>query len=224
VTEKQWITGTELKTLLKYLRRRASERKRRLFAVACCRRVLHLLSDENASESVAATERYAEGLATNLELVRAEEVAYDIFSAARDAGLESQRLLADSLYGAACGGVGWDIAEYAATNAAAGIGAAQPRGQQKAARQEESAAQLALLRDIFGNPFRPITFNPSWRTSDVMLLAQGIYAERAFDRMPILADALQDAGCESDELLNHLRDANATHVRGCWALDLVLGK
>ncbi len=57
-----------------------------------------------------------------------------------------------------------------------------------------------------------------------MLLASGIYAERAFDRMPILADALQDAGCDSDDILNHLRDANATHVRGCWALDLVLGK
>jgi hypothetical protein len=57
-----------------------------------------------------------------------------------------------------------------------------------------------------------------------MLLANGIYAERAFDRMPILADALQDAGCDSEALLSHLRDADATHVRGCWALDLVLGK
>ena len=90
------------------------------------------------------------------------------------------------------------------------------------AQGERSLSQL--VRDIFGNPFRPITFDPAWRTSDVMLLGNGIYAERAFDRMPILADALQDAGCDSDDLLNHLRDANATHVRGCWALDLVLGK
>jgi hypothetical protein len=65
---------------------------------------------------------------------------------------------------------------------------------------------------------------PAWRTSDVMALAAGIYEERAFERMPILADALQDAGCDSDDILNHLRDPNATHVRGCWALDLVLGK
>jgi hypothetical protein len=56
------------------------------------------------------------------------------------------------------------------------------------------------------------------------LLARGIYEEKAFDRMPILADALQDAGCDSDDILNHLRDAQATHTRGCWALDLVLGK
>ncbi len=86
------------------------------------------------------------------------------------------------------------------------------------------SAQSDVVREIFGNPFRPVAFNPDWRTSDVMLLAQGIYAERAFDRMPILADALQDAGCDSDALLDHLRDAVATHVRGCWALDLVLEK
>jgi hypothetical protein len=88
----------------------------------------------------------------------------------------------------------------------------------------EVEAQAGLLRCTFGNPFRPVAFNPAWRTTDVMLLAKGIYEEKAFDRMPILADALQDAGCEVEELLNHLRDANATHVRGCWALDLVLGK
>jgi hypothetical protein len=91
----------------------------------------------------------------------------------------------------------------------------------------------AILRDIFGNPFRPVVFDPAWRTSDVLLLARGIYEEKAFDRMPILADALQDAGCDCDDnplpprggnLLTHLRDRNATHVRGCWALDLVLSK
>jgi hypothetical protein len=92
------------------------------------------------------------------------------------------------------------------------------------ALSKESSAQRELLREIFGNPFHPVAFNATWRTSDVMLLANGIYAERAFDRMPILADALQDASCASDALLNHLRDPNATHVRGCWGLDLVLGK
>jgi hypothetical protein len=70
----------------------------------------------------------------------------------------------------------------------------------------------------------PLEFDAARRTGDVLLLARGIYEERAFDRMPILADALQDAGCASDDLLGHLRDPHATHVRGCWALDLVLGK
>ena len=82
----------------------------------------------------------------------------------------------------------------------------------------------AVIHEIFGNPFRPVAFNSGWRTSDVMLLAQGIYDAKAFDRMPILADALQDAGCNSDDLLTHFRDTTVTHVRGCWALDSVLGK
>jgi hypothetical protein len=84
--------------------------------------------------------------------------------------------------------------------------------------------QARLLRDIFGNPFRPIALDPAWLTSDVLALARGIYDERAFDRMPILADALQDAGCDSEDVLNHCRDANQVHVRGCWVVDLVLGK
>ncbi len=81
-----------------------------------------------------------------------------------------------------------------------------------------------LIRDIVGNPFRPVTFDPSWLTSDVVLLAQGIYDDRAFDRMQILADALQDAGCDNTDILGHCRDLYATHVRGCWVVDLVLGK
>ncbi|HVL12748.1 MAG TPA: hypothetical protein VM529_09290 [Gemmata sp.] len=81
-----------------------------------------------------------------------------------------------------------------------------------------------LLRCIFGNPFRPGTLDPTWRTDTVVALAGGIYHDRAFDRLPILADALQDAGCDSDDILSHCRDALATHVRGCWVVDLVLGK
>lgn len=81
-----------------------------------------------------------------------------------------------------------------------------------------------LFRDVFGNPFRPVELDPSWLTSTVVALAEGIYAEKAFDRMPILADALQDAGCDSDALLNHCRDPLAAHVRGCWAVDLLTGR
>ena len=80
-----------------------------------------------------------------------------------------------------------------------------------------------LARDIFGNPFRPAALDPSWLTSTVVTLARGIYEERAFDRMPILADALQDAGCDNEDVLNHCRGPGP-HVRGCWVVDLVLGK
>lgn len=81
----------------------------------------------------------------------------------------------------------------------------------------------AYIFCILGNPFRPVTFAPAWRTSDVVALARGIYDERAFDRMPILADALQDAGCDSDDILNHCR-ADGVHACGCWVVDAVLGK
>ena len=88
---------------------------------------------------------------------------------------------------------------------------------------EELAAQADLLRDIFGNPFRSVEFRLEWFTADVLALARGIYADRAFDRMPILADALQDAGCDDDDILNHCREARE-HARGCWVVDLLLGK
>jgi hypothetical protein len=90
----------------------------------------------------------------------------------------------------------------------------------------EQAEQSRLLRDVQGNPFRPVAVEPgwlAWNDGTVVKLAQGIYEERAFDRSPILADALEEAGCTDADLLGHLRSPGP-HVRGCWALDLVLGK
>ncbi len=78
--------------------------------------------------------------------------------------------------------------------------------------------------DVFGNDFRPITFDPAWRTDTAVSLARGMYESRDFGAMPILADALQDAGCDNEHILNHCRGISTTHVRGCWVVDLVLGK
>ena len=80
-----------------------------------------------------------------------------------------------------------------------------------------------VVLDIFGNPFRPPKFNPTWRTSTVLALAQAIYDERTFDRLPDLAEALAEGGCDNEEILSHLRGLGP-HVRGCWAVDLILGK
>ena len=89
-------------------------------------------------------------------------------------------------------------------------------------REDESyPQQCELLRELV--PFRSMTLNPEWRTATVVALARGIYDERAFDRMPILADALQDAGCDSADILGHCRGPGP-HVRGCWVVHLVLGK
>ncbi|AMV27954.1 hypothetical protein VT84_26355 [Gemmata sp. SH-PL17] len=85
-------------------------------------------------------------------------------------------------------------------------------------------AQVQLLRDIFGNPFRPVAFSSSWRTNTAVSLARGMYESRDFSAMPILADAIQDAGCDNDDILIHCRDPKQIHVRGCWVVDLVLGK
>jgi hypothetical protein len=80
-----------------------------------------------------------------------------------------------------------------------------------------------LIRDIFGNPFRPVAVDARWRTAAAVGLAASIYEDRAFDRLPILADALEEAGCDNDAILAHCR-GDGPHVRGCWVVDLILGK
>ena len=83
-----------------------------------------------------------------------------------------------------------------------------------------------LVREIFGNLFRPVNVNPAWlvwNDGTIPKLAQSIYDDRAFDRLPVLADALEEAGCTNAEILEHCRGPGP-HVRGCWVVDLVLGK
>ncbi|MBA4188888.1 MAG: hypothetical protein C0467_12900 [Planctomycetaceae bacterium] len=85
------------------------------------------------------------------------------------------------------------------------------------------AAHCDLVRDIFVNPFRTVTFSPEWRTSTAVSLAKQMYESRDFSAMPILADALQDAGCDNADVLDHCR-GTGPHVRGCWVVDMLLGK
>lgn len=89
--------------------------------------------------------------------------------------------------------------------------------------EAECAAQADIVRDILGNVFRPVTFDPAWRTTDAVALARQMYKTQKFAGMPILADALQEAGCEDEQVLAHCRDTALAHVRGCWVLDAVLG-
>src|SRR5262249_4358937 len=91
------------------------------------------------------------------------------------------------------------------------------------ARAGRRAGPPALLPGRFGNPFRPAACDPAWRTPTVRRLAEAIYDERAFDRLPILADAVEESGCTNADLLGHLR-GEGPHTRGCWALDAILGK
>jgi hypothetical protein len=88
---------------------------------------------------------------------------------------------------------------------------------------QPSALGCELVRDVFGNPFRPRAFDPAWRTAAAVELARSAYDRRDFGLLPILADALQEAGCEDAGVLAHCR-AGGPHVRGCWVVDGVLGK
>jgi hypothetical protein len=89
---------------------------------------------------------------------------------------------------------------------------------------ERTREQCDFVREVFGNPFRSVPFSPNWRTDTAVTLARTMYEARDFGAMPILADALQDAGCDQPAILTHCRDTTLTHVRGCWVVDLVLGK
>src|SRR5262249_38372457 len=95
--------------------------------------------------------------------------------------------------------------------------------QLEAEGARQQAALCELLRDAFGDPFRPAAFDTRWRTPAVLSLAQAVYEGRSFRDLPVLADALEDAGCDSADFLTHFR-GGGPHARGCWALDLVLGR
>jgi hypothetical protein len=92
----------------------------------------------------------------------------------------------------------------------------------EAAFRAERAAQCALLRCLFGNPFRPVAFGPAWRTPTTTAIARSIYEERRFGELPVLTDALE-AGCTDAEVLGHCR-SGGEHAKGCWVVDLILSK
>jgi hypothetical protein len=213
MTEAEWLACGDPHRMLEFLGGRASVRKLRLLACACCRRLWPHLSAA-ARRSVRAAERFADGLATPEELAAARGPNYSGIRAdnsgsfAADPSRRFRRSVRFALFHAAwsAGWPGW-VERIIPENEAA-----------------EKAAQAAVVREVFGNPFRRVARKRAWLTSDVLALARGVYDERAFDRLPILADALQDAGCDGEDVLNHLRDEATPHVHGCWVLDLVLGK
>jgi hypothetical protein len=114
----------------------------------------------------------------------------------------------------------WATAWHAEPHSARG--AQEP--QERAAKRERQA-QAALLRDLFGPlPFREVRIDLAWLTPSVLSLARRAYDERDFSALPVLADALAAAGCDNEDLLRHCRERGFPHCRGCWAVDLLLGK
>jgi hypothetical protein len=223
-TEADWLAGTDPEPMLEWLRGWASDRKLRLFAVACCRRLWQLLPAEGC-DAVLVAERYADGAATSAE---ASAAALSAAQAARVASQPTRGLWAAHHAAAPeqWGQTAWGSASFAARAAgaaAAGVTDQEVTRPEGRVRRGEGRAQCRLLRCVFGNPFRPVAQDPSWRSREVLALAGSIYDGRAFEAIPILADALVDAGCANEDILNHLRGPGV-HVRGCWALDLLLGR
>jgi hypothetical protein len=213
--ENEWLTSSDAMPLLQMVEflHRAGERKLRLFGVACCRNIWSLLRDERSRNAVQVAEQFADGLVQPQTLRVVWESACAVSDTA--AGLVSVAAAC-----AASNAASWNgrtAMGYAADDAS--TAAAESVSTKAAAKLQ----QVGFLRDIFGNPFHPVTIHPAWRTSNVTALAQSIYDDRAFDRLPILADALEDAGCDNADILNHCRQPGE-HVRGCWVVDLVLGK
>ncbi len=273
MTEQEWVSCTDPKPMLEFLRGKVSDRALRLFACACCRQVWHLISEPVVRKAIEIAERYADWEASDEDIVAAhrdaatEEAGWHYggggvqlnTAAAAAAATASERyevhwgdeeddwyVLTAAATSSAAAASAWSVHFEAVTGyyddeelrslrqfVEAGRCYAevytrdtdfsdQEVGFLKVCRAE-GQRQCDSLRDIFGNPFQPVTADPAWLTSTVVQLATGIYQERAFDRMPILADALQDAGCDNDDILNHCR-SDGPHVRGCWVVDLLLGK
>jgi hypothetical protein len=210
MTEKEWLACTDPQEMLEFLRGKASHRKLRLFACACCRRIGVWLNDLD-KRAVEVAEQFADGLVSEQACIDCREAAYDPY-AESDQGRQPVSSSA----------VQWAAGPREHFIDRAGR-AAHCCWLLLVVSGTESEIQANLLRDIFGNPFRPIATNPSWLTSTVLALAHSIYDERAFDQMPILADALEKSGCNNANILNHCRQAGV-HARGCFILDLLLGK
>jgi hypothetical protein len=211
-SEALWLSGTDPNQLLGLILNQASARKLRLFACAASRRLWHLLGDERSRQAVEVSERYADGFANPAELHSAAKAAEDAMAQL------GARVARPGVTAAGAIRIGWNPAQTARM---AAEGAAE--GAQRAA---QAAADVDLMREIFGNPFRPVAVDPAWvRWNDGCLvkMARAIYEERRFSDLPILADALEEAGCDNTEILAHCR-LPGWHYRGCWVVDALLDK
>lgn len=233
MTEAEWLAGTDSVPLVEYWGEPYPERKARLLMLACCLLRKRYFAHAVVREAVKALERhYADPLAqdrsfegqnyctlhTRLERyidqspTRGYHLALGVWTAIEPPSIAEKRRLAP--FG---------------INHCLQMASCDERGRTLTAVR---AAQADLVREVVGNPFRPVAFSPSWRTDTTVALARQMYESREFSAMPILADALQDAGCDNPDILSHCRDekagggssAQGGHVRGCWVVDLVLGK
>lgn len=212
MNEAQWLACEEPRRMLDYLevyhkvaRTRNGRRKLRLFACACCRQLWHLAEYDKGRRAVEVAERYADGLADKAELRAARE---------------TKEVGRDRLWYAA------ECAVQEKPQAATDRMALYMLQPERGGMADGERIQCALIRELFGNPFRPVFVDPAWQTWNdgiIVKLAQSIYGEQDYTNFPILADMLEDGGGASPEVLGHCR-APGPHARGCWVVDLLLGR
>jgi hypothetical protein len=230
MTEAEWLEASpDLRDMINYLfnlQPQPSRRKTRLCMVAFCRAIWHVMTDERCRHAVEVAERFADDLAAKADLKAAIEALpkkrRDYSALYKTAPIEAALSCAtrkERFLFAAMNQV------HALALLALENGSLDPQAASRQVRY-----QTEMIHDIFANPFRPITLSAEQRTPTVVSLAQAAYDERQLpsgqldrDRLAVLADALEEAGCADADILRHLRGPGL-HVRGCHVVDLVLGK
>jgi hypothetical protein len=249
LTEGQWLGAVEPGELLSYLQQHqvitrvpGGRRRLALFSCACCRLVWHLFDNEASRRAVEVSELAAEGQASRRELEAAATAAAAVATAVELRVIKAHRnpnaserwevgvarsLAAAAYYAATRRFSTHSVGIPSGSTAAAVLWLAHGGEAGGEAMRAMMARQAQLVRCIFSNPFRLLPeIDPAWLTwnSDaVRKLAASIHAERRFGDLPVLADALEEAGCSDETILGHCRDGGE-HALGCWVLDLLLGK
>jgi hypothetical protein len=220
---------------------KGSDRKMRLFACACYHRIRHLLPNTLAHAAVELAERFADGRATMEQLQHVTARLWGPIEALEGPWRASQgdeRTALQPTHEALA--LAWQVvrpeapkaAYYASSNAYLSLAAVMNPGAGCSdssfvkSQVAEERVQTDILRCIFGTLFSPVTLDVAvvnWHDGTIGKIAQSIYEERSFTTMPILADALEEAGCTNADILAHCR-MPGPHTRGCWVIDLILKK
>jgi hypothetical protein len=217
MTEAEWLACADPTVMLEFLRGKVSDRKLRLFAAAGFRHLTFLLPGGRQLQALELLEQIADGTVT--ENVRRKVISF-VHQAFPPANVSYHTVGNDPYY--------VDLMLYRAVVSSNAAGHAAQAVEGLTEKAEERRFQSCLLRDIVANPFaapRPIQAAwLRWNDSTVLRIATGIYEERAFERLPVLGDALLDSGCDDEAMLEHCRQQESVHARGCWVIDLLLGK
>jgi hypothetical protein len=234
LTEEEWSTAVDpWRLLLRQWPRKTTDRKFALFAVACWRQIWNLINEESR-RAIEALEEFAD-LAPERQRPEDWEAIRDAVCPLAEIGAESEQAGWNPERAAreATSLVTWLVLSPAESSILEQVryefeGAALDSGEAvSSAWRARACAHCELLRHVVGDPFHHPPVVPShcleWNGGTVPAIALGIYRDRVFGEMPILADALEDAGCTDAQILDHCR-AGGDHMRGCWALDLVLGR